>query len=126
MLGDRAVVSVQNPLPVGDWSEPQPDVTVLRPRADFYAGGHPQPADVLLVIEVADTTVRFDRMVKAPLYAEQGVDEVWIVDVGAEVVEVYRQPSLEGYRAVGRHGRGEFIAPLAFPDVSVGVDEILG
>jgi Uma2 family endonuclease len=119
-LGDNAVLSVQSPLRLGSRSEPQPDIALLVPPLERYRRAHPEAGDVLLLVEVADTTLRFDRLVKAPLYAEHGVREVWIVDLKGEAVELHRGET------VTRHGRGETIVPLAFPDVSVGVDEILG
>ncbi len=125
-LADRAVTNVQNPLRLGHLSEPQPDLALLVPPMERYDRRHPAADDVLLLVEVADTTTRFDRVVKAPLYARHGVTELWIVDVKAEVVEVHRDPSPEDYRSVECHGRGSVVAPLAFPDRSVGVDEILG
>ena len=125
-VGAKAVVNVQSPVRLGNLSEPQPDLTVLVPPLGQYRRRHPEADDVLLLVEVADTTAQFDRRVKAPLYARHGVAEVWVVDLSAGVVEVHRDPSPEGYRSVDRYGRGERIMPLAFPDVSVGVDEILG
>jgi Uma2 family endonuclease len=79
LLGDCATISVQDPVRLSNLSEPEPDVAVLRPRADFYAGAHPTPADVLLLVEVVDTTLRYDRRVKLPLYARSGIPEVWLV-----------------------------------------------
>jgi Uma2 family endonuclease len=125
-LGDRAVVNVQNPVRLGTLSEPQPDLTLLVPPLDRYRHRHPEADDVLLLIEVSDTTARFDRRVKAPLYARQNVAEAWVVDLKAGVVEVHRQPSPEGYRTVERRRPGEMLAAAAFPDVEVGVEEILG
>jgi Uma2 family endonuclease len=125
-LVDRAITNVQNPLRLGHLSEPQLDLALLVPPMERYDRRHPEADDVLLLVEVADTTTRFDRVIKAPLYARHGVGETWIVDVKAEVVEVHREPSPEGYQSVERHGRGDVIEPRAFPDVSVGVDEILG
>lgn len=122
-LGERAIVRVQSPVRMGDLSEPQPDVAVLAPRGDFYAGAHPGPDDVVLVVEVADTTLGWDRGVKVPLYARAGVAEVWVVDVGAGVVEVSRRPGPEGYGELRRAGRGE---ELDVAGATVGVDEILG
>ncbi len=119
VLGDRAVVSVQNPLPLGDWSEPQPDVTVLRPRADFYAGGHPQPADVLLVIEVADTTGAYDREVKAPLYLTAGIPEVWVVDLPGDALEVFRPTRSVTLRP------GDTVAVGALDDIVIEVAAVL-
>ena len=126
-LGERAIVRVQNPVqfPEAD-SELQPDILLLRPRDDFYAAGHPRVADVLLLIEVADTTLRLDRRVKIPLYADVGVVETWLCDLVAERVEVYREPVDGTYRDVRTRERSEHIAPLALRDVVVAVDELLG
>ena len=124
-LAERAVTSVQSLVRLGHISEPQPDVALLVPPMERYDRRHPESEDILLLVEVADTTAGFDRRVKAPLYARHGVTETWIVDVNAEVVDVHRHPSPEGYRTVERRGRGDVLAPSAFPDVTVGVDEIL-
>lgn len=125
-LGELAVVTVQNPITLDPASEPQPDLALLRPRADFYAGGHPGPGDVWLVVEVADTSLAFDRTVKIPLYARAGIVEVWLVDLPGECVEVYRQPSEGRYTEVQRVPRGQQVTCQAFPDLSLSVDEILG
>ncbi len=125
-LGDRATVSVQDPVVLDAYWEPQPDVSLLAHRDDFYAAGHPEPSDILLAIEVADTTLKNDREVKIPHYAATGVRESWIVDLNGERVEVHRRPTKSGYRSIHRLGRGEKISPLAFPDVSISVNEILG
>jgi Uma2 family endonuclease len=97
-VGERAIVSVQNPVEVADNSEPQPDLTLLRSRPDFYAERHPLSGDVLLMIEVADTSLRFDLTVKAPLYARTGVPELWIVDLSRERVHVFRDREGGAYR----------------------------
>lgn len=125
-LGRRAVVSVQNPIVLDDFSEPQPDVTILSPRSDFYGDAHARPSDVLLAIEVADSRVSYDRTVKLALYARKHIRELWLVDIPAEVVDVYRRPTAAGYREHHRLERGRRIAPLAFPRLSVRVNEILG
>lgn len=119
-LGDRAVVSPQNPVQVGHWSEPQPDIAVLRPRPDFYAERLGEPADVLLLVEVADTSGAYDRSVKVPLYLAAGVPEVWVVDVAGAVVDVCHA----GGRF--RRGPGEAITPLAIPGLVVEVTDMLG
>jgi Uma2 family endonuclease len=126
-LGDRANVSIQNPVqfPPLD-SELQPDVMLLRPREDFYAAGHPQAADVLLMIEVADTTLRLDRRIKIPLYARAGAREVWLVDLTTSRLEVNREPVGDRY-AVGRVlARGERVSPEAFPDLTIDVADLTG
>jgi Uma2 family endonuclease len=119
-ISDRAMLGVQDPVQVGDRSEPQPDVTLLRRRPDFYADHHPMPPDVLLVVEVADTSLRHDLLRKAPMYLAGGVPEVWVVDLVAGVVHVMRAEARTELRA------GESISPLAFPDVVIEVAAILG
>jgi Uma2 family endonuclease len=125
-VGDRAVVRVQNPVRLSDLSEPQPDVSLLNPRTDFYVSGHPRPEDVLLVIEVADTTVRWDRGVKRPFYAAAGIGEVWIIDLGAGLVEVATDPGPDDYRQVYQVARGGEVSPLALPGLTFAVVELLG
>lgn len=91
-VGDKAVVWIQNPLLLDDVSQPQPDLAILRPRADFYRDGFPGPADVLLAIEVADTSLAFDRGVKAALYAAAGIPETWVIDAGTLRTHRFRRP----------------------------------
>ena len=122
-LGDRAVVSPQNPIIIRPRSEPQPDLVLLRPRAVSYSQELPASQDVLLVVEVADTTVRFDRIVKARLYARAGIPEFWLCLARDGAVEVYRGPSADGYASVTLHGPGQMVSPLAFPDVSFAVTD---
>ncbi|HEX7185073.1 MAG TPA: Uma2 family endonuclease [Thermoanaerobaculia bacterium] len=124
-LADRAVVAVQNPVYLNNFSEPEPDIAVLRFRSDFYRGDHPTPDDVLLLIEVADSSLEHDRRRKIPLYARSGIPETWLVNLNDNVLEVYRAPSRDGYREVRRLRRGDRIAPLAFPDLVIPVDAIL-
>ncbi|MBI4611270.1 MAG: Uma2 family endonuclease [Candidatus Rokubacteria bacterium] len=126
LLGQRITVSVQSPLGLGLHSEPQPDLALLRPRPDFYAQAHPGPEDVWLVVEVADTSVEFDRTVKIPLYARAGIPNAWLVDLSTETVEEYRDPTPDGYRNFRRIPRGETISLEAFRDVSLTVETILG
>lgn len=125
-VGERAVVSVQNPVRLGRYSEPQPDLALLRLRPDFYASAHPGPGDVLLIVEVSETSADADREVKVPLYARAGVPEVWLVDLEGQVIEVCRKPSAEGYREARQVRRGEALSPEAFPDLAPAADEILG
>lgn len=123
-VGERALVSIQGPLRLSERSEPQPDVVLLRRRADYRERG-PHAEDALLVVEVADTTLGFDRGTKLPLYARAGIPEVWIVDIAGEAVEVYRRPGAGRYRDVERVGRGGRLSPEAFSDLALGVDDIL-
>lgn len=125
-VGKHALVWVQNPIHLGEFAEPQPDVALLRPRRDFYAKGHPGPKDVLLLIEVSDETLRYDRRVKLPLYARAGIPEVWIVDLKNERVEVHRRPRANGYAETKRRSRGAEVSVLRLPGVGLGVGEILG
>lgn len=118
----RTILSPQNPVHLNDISEPQPDIALLRPREDFYSEGHPQPADVLLLVEAADSSIGYDRHTKVPLYALNGITEVWLVDLVKRCIEVYRDPARDGYKTVQRLHRGDRIAPQAFPDVEVEVE----
>jgi len=122
-LGDRAVVSPQNPVVIQPRSEPQPDLLLLRPRAVSYNREHPIPEDVLLAVEVADTTVRFDRLVKARLYAPAAIAEFWLMLAMDGTVEVYRAPGSDGYTSVTQHGSGQMVSALAFPDVGFAVTD---
>jgi Uma2 family endonuclease len=126
-LGDRAIVSVQNPVQFfQEDTELQPDVTLLRPRDDFYTSRHPEAADVLLLIEVADTTLRLDRRVKTPLYARVGVPEVWLLDLTTPRLEVCREPLGDRYGSVRILARGQRVSPNAFGDLSVDVADLVG
>lgn len=125
-VGGRALVRVQNPIRLGPRSEPQPDLTLLRPRPDYYAQAHPGPQDVYLVIEVGETSADFDREVKGPLYARAGIPEVWLIDLSEERVEVYREPIPQGYRVIQQVRRGEHLTLAMFPDLNLAVDAILG
>ncbi len=125
-VGDEAIVRVQGPIRLSEHSEPQPDLALLKPRPDFYAQAHPGPADVLLLIEVAETSSDSDRDVKLPLYARAGIGEVWLVDLTAERVEVYRQPWFRGYQDCHTVRRGQRLAPQALPDLNLSADAVLG
>ena len=102
LVQGRAIVRVQNPIQLGEHSQPQPDVTLLQPRDDFYAGGHPEPEDVLLLIEVSESSLAYDRDVKLPLYAAAGIAEVWLVALLPQVVEVYGDDARTWAQAHGR------------------------
>jgi Uma2 family endonuclease len=123
-LVGRAIVSVQNPIRLGTYWEPQPDLTVVRLREDDYATGKPTGKDVLLVIEVADTSRLYD-MAKWPAYARAGIPEAWLVDLNADTILAHRAPSDEAYRVVQPYRRGDAIPLLAFPDISFQVGDIL-
>lgn len=124
-VGEAAIVSIQNPIRFAD-SEPEPDVALYRPRADYYELGKPRPADVLLVIEVADSTLDFDREVKRELYAEAGIPEYWIVNLVEGCVEIHRQPTPEGvYRSLQTARKGDQLEIASVTGCDVSVDQIL-
>jgi Uma2 family endonuclease len=125
-VGDRALLSIQNPSSIDEMSEPQPDLSLLKPRTDFYTEKHPTPTDVLLLIEVAHTTVRYDVTVKALLYAKAGISEYWIVNIPKNVLEVRSDPVDGAYTRFDVLQPGESVCPRSFPDISLRVDEILG
>ncbi len=124
-LGERVVVSVQNPVALTETSEPQPDLALLRPRPDFYAAGHPGPEDVFLMVEVADSSAKSDRAVKVPLYARAGVEEVWLVDLQKKTIEGYRKPSQAGYKQVLHLSGNDSLSPQAFPTLKLTTKELL-
>jgi Uma2 family endonuclease len=126
LAGDYAIVWAQNPVQINDYSEPLLDVALLKPRSDFYAQGKPQPADVLLIIEVADSSVEYDRQIKVPLYARAGIPEMWIVNLPKDAVEVYTQPLGEAYRDIRLVKRGESLTAKAIPGLMIAVDDVLG
>ena len=123
-LGDRAVVSVQNPVALTEDTEPQPDLAICRNRVVPYKEREPYGEDVVLLIEVADTSLRYDRSTKLRLYAAAGVPEYWLVDCPAESVEVFRTPGVEGYRDVSRVAGDRTVTLAAFPDVALRIAEI--
>ncbi len=125
-VGDSGVVGAQDPIILPDSSEPEPDVTVLRPRDDFYAAGHPVPEDVLLLIEVSDTSLEYDREVKLPLYARADIPEVWIVDLVNEKIHTYSQPAARSYANVSSTVRGDQVIPWMLPGLVVSVEDTLG
>lgn len=125
-LGDAVLVISQSPIRLLD-SMPEPEVAVLRPDPDEYSTRYADPNDVLLVIEVADSTLSTDRQVKAPLYAANGVREYWIVDLHGEAIEVYRQPRADGTWGYGSvHGVGEVVTVEALPMLALAVADLLG
>ncbi|HEY9702095.1 MAG TPA: Uma2 family endonuclease [Allocoleopsis sp.] len=123
-LGKRVIVDTQNPVQLDNFSQPQPDVVLLKYRDDFYNKKHPQSDDVLLLIEVADTTIETDRNDKIPLYAEMNIIEVWLVDINQECIEVYRNPSLTGYQQIETFLPGQNISIESFSDIIINVSEI--
>ncbi|HEV3410678.1 MAG TPA: Uma2 family endonuclease [Chthoniobacterales bacterium] len=125
-LHTRALVNPANPAVLDEYSEPLPDFTLLKPKADFYKSGHPRPEDILLLIEVSDTTLAYDRGRKLRKYAEREVREVWIVNVKDLVIEQFRVPAGQTYSSSRVFRRGEQITMEAFPDVVFEVSELIG
>jgi Uma2 family endonuclease len=125
LVSGRGRVRSQNPIRLGFRAEPEPDLVIVRPRTDFYRNGHPGPEDIMLVIEVSESSLVYDRQTKAPLYARAGIIEYWIVNLIDRVIEVYRDPSDGQYQRVEIVRRGEHLHPLAFPDVTIAVDDVL-
>jgi Uma2 family endonuclease len=124
-FGPRAVVRGQNPVHLDDYSEPQPDIALLRPRDDFYASRHPQPSDVLALIEVADTSLAYDRGKKLRAYARRGIADYWVVDLSRDEILVHRGPSAAGYAVESTASRGDTLAFAAFPNDTFLVDDLL-
>ncbi len=120
------IVWSQNPIALGEHSEPQPDIALLRPRADFYASALPTPDDILLLIEVAESSLEYDRRVKLPLYARSGVPESWLVQLDRDQITVHRDPSPTGYQTVQTVRREERLTILALPDLELTADDLLG
>jgi Uma2 family endonuclease len=123
---DFAIVSVQNPVRLNDFSEPQPDIALLKPRDDFYSNSHPTPADVLLIIEVADTSVDYDRRVKLPLYARAGIPETWLMVLLKDFIEIHSQPVNGKYQKVQRLKRGRTLSSPTISGLSFKVADLLG
>ncbi|MDH3604318.1 MAG: Uma2 family endonuclease [Candidatus Tectomicrobia bacterium] len=126
ILGDQALVDTQNPVVLNDASEPLPDVVVLQNRSDLYAARHPRPDDILLVVEVADTSLSYDQDVKIPAYARSDIPEVWVVDLNSASVHVYRTPTTTGYQEHIHVQRDVTLAPQAFSDCALLVARIVG
>jgi Uma2 family endonuclease len=126
VAGDRVILGVQDPVVLAPREMPQPDVSLLKPTPGNYRHRHPGPADVYLLIEVSDTTPAYDRETKVPTYAAAGIPEVWLVNLPEARVEVFRGPRRGAYRRVSSVSRGATLAPLALPDISLSVDDILG
>lgn len=125
-VGDEATVLVQNPVRLNDYSEPQPDLALLRRRADFYAERHPRPADVLLIVEVAASSLRFDRGTKLPLYAAHGIPEVWLVDLDGRRLVRHRAPRHGAYALVDEPDLGATLEVEALPGVAFDLRRLFG
>lgn len=123
-FGGKCTLFVQNSIALHEYSEPEPDIAVLRPRADFYESALPEPQDILFLVEVCDSTLAYDRDLKIPLYAAADVAEVWLVDVEAATITIYQQPDGNAYRSVKAYKNGDTLPFAAFPGESVDVAEL--
>ncbi|MBD2178853.1 Uma2 family endonuclease [Pseudanabaena sp. FACHB-1998] len=122
IVNNQAIIAVQNSISLNDYSEPQPDLAILHWREDFYTQSLPNPSEIFLLIEVADSTIKYDREVKAPLYAKAGIPELWIVNLEAQVFEVYRQPSETGYQQMQIYTKGQTVQLEQLPNVEIEID----
>ncbi len=125
-LRDQAVISIQDPIILNDFSEPEPDIALLAPRDDFYEAHLPEAPDVFLLIEVSDATLRFDKEIKLPLYAQSGIAEVWIIDLKKSCIEVYTDLQNGLYQQQQTAKRGQFLTPRQLPFLTVVVQELIG
>ncbi len=123
-MGDDATVNIQSPIQLGEDEEPEPDVAVVRARN--YGDELPTSSDVLLLIEVADTSLAFDRGTKLPLYARSGIPEAWLVDLRAQAIERHTNPSRDGYGVALRAGLGEKIESTVVPGLVISADDVVG
>ena len=126
VVGSEAIVAFQNPMELADRTAPQPDVAVLKLRDDYYARSHPVPSDALLLIEIADSSLMSDRRVKAPLYAQAGIPELWIINLADNSVEVHREPSDAGYLLNSIARGDETLSPAMLPSLTIRVGAIFG
>ena len=126
MVGDSMLIGVQDPIALDAYSAPEPDLVLLRPRADFYAEAHPAAADVLLAIEVANTSADYDREVKLPLYAQAGIPEVWLIDLQAGRVEVYARPQGGVYQQRVEITADATLTSPTIPQIALAAADLLG
>ena len=124
-LGAEAIVRVQGPVRLNLFTEPEPDVLILRPRDDFYSSAHPGPVDVLLVVEVSESSIDYDRDVKAFVYAQSGVPEYWVIDLNEQVLLRHTSPADGAYRHIDRIGRDAHIALAQFPHCFIPVGDLI-
>jgi Uma2 family endonuclease len=126
LFNGKLIISTQDPIRLDDFSEPQPGIALLRWRDDFYRHAHPTHADVLLVIEVADSTVESDCSYKMPLYAKAGIEEAWLVNLPEERIELYAEPADGVYQTTNNFARGEEVQSHGLADLRVNVANVLG
>jgi Uma2 family endonuclease len=123
--GESAIVRVQGPVRLDLYNLPEPDLALLRPRADFYASNHPGPVDILLIVEVAESSIDYDRETKASLYARSNVPEYWLVDINDNVLHCHRSPQRDAYRTVRQYGRDQSLAPQLLPNCVISTNDLI-
>lgn len=124
-LGREVMVSVQNPIQLDELSEPEPDIVIVQLQENVYTTSHPYPKNILLLIEVAETSLAYDLNVKLPRYAAAMIAETWIVDLNKDEVKVYRQPTVDGYGETAVYHPNDTLSPTAFPKLQITVKDIL-
>lgn len=124
-LVNRVLVRLQDPVHLNDYSEPEPDIALVKPDSLFYEDHHPQPSEIYLIIEVADTTLKRDRDFKATVYAQAGIADYWILDIANRQLHIFREPKDNQYQSEKILTDDATISILAFPDVEISVAEIL-
>ncbi|MGH9947137.1 MAG: Uma2 family endonuclease, partial [Pyrinomonadaceae bacterium] len=123
---NRAIVSVQDPIEIDDFNEPEPDIALLKPRGDFYSMNHPTVKDILLLVEVSDSPIEYDRDIKIGIYAEAGIAEIWLVDLNEETIEQYLFPENGRYGSIETFRRGDSIQSDSLAELSLEVSAVLG
>lgn len=122
---DKALISVQNSIILDDYSEPEPDLVMLKKRDDFYAEKRPKSEDIFLLIEVSDSTLKYDQEIKLPLYAESKIKEVWIFNLNNDILEIYRNPQDNFYQQKQILTKTEKVSCLAFPEIEIPIVNLL-
>lgn len=125
ILGSNVIISVHNPVQLDRYNQPEPDFAILKPRHDFYKNAHPTPADVLLIIEVADTSVAYDRLEKMPRYAAAGIPEVWLLNALEKYIEQYSEPTPSGYGRMQRLGIDAVIKATQIEGLELPISQML-
>jgi Uma2 family endonuclease len=125
LVGDRAIVGVQGSIRLDEYDEPQPDIYLLRPKDDFYASGHAGPSDIFLIVEMADSSLEYDRTVKMQLYAETGIPEYWIADIRNDCLIAHSDRGTGTYRTVRTLARGSSLVPALLPECAIPVEILL-
>lgn len=124
-VANRTLVSVQSPVVTSPTSEPEPDFMLLAFRDDLYDFGKPRPRDILLLIEVSDSSLEYDREVKLPYYASLAIPETWIANLRDDRIAAHTEPTPQGYRSTRIYHPGDTLSPTAFPDLQINVNDII-